>query len=736
MTRLFAQEFRTPGIFDLCAATVAVLATLISPVPVNAQARIAAPTAIGSSAVAKAASVAFAPPLLYGTNGFDPGTVVVADLNGDGKPDLIATNGGGEAEGTVAVMLGNGDGTFQPAVTYDSGGTWAKAIAVADLNGDGKLDVIVANLYPSGWYGQEVNGVVSVLFGNGDGSFKPAVVYDAGAEETFSVAVADVNGDGKLDVLLVNTCLVGNCEITHVDGGVSVMLGNGDGTLQPAVTYDGGGMGSAGISVGDVNGDGFIDLLVANSGVVNGDFSSTGSIAVLFGNGDGTFQAAVTYNTGGNTPYAATIADVNGDGHPDIIAVNSCWCGSDSSVAVLLGNGDGTFQTAVTYDTGGQDAISIAVADLNDDGHPDLVVGNLCADRYCDGDSRTGVLLGNGDGTFQPVALFDSGLGTSSVAIADVNGDKRLDLVTGDEGWVGVVLNNTSSNDATTTTIVSKLNPSVFGQPITFTARVRSASGTPTGIVVFDSNAPQNPVLTQLGTGVLVKGVASLSTTALPAGTQSITASYLGSTSFVFSTSAVRSEAVNPASTTISMVSSANPITVNHAAIYTATILGQYGGAATGTVTFQDGGSTIATVGISSSNQATYRVLYKTVGTHAITATYSGDGNNTGSNSATLTEDIEGTTKTVVSTSGSPSSLGNPVTFTATVTSSYGAIPNGEVVTFYDSAKVIGTGTTTGSLASFTTSSLIVKTHTIKATYPGDGTFEPSMGKVTQVVSQ
>jgi hypothetical protein len=154
-----------------------------------------------------------------------------------------------------------------------------------------------------------------------------------------------------------------------------------------------------------------------------------------------------------------------------------------------------------------------------------------------------------------------------------------------------------------------------------------------------------------------------------------------------------------------------------------------------GTVAFQDGGSTIATVTVAG-NQAAYSTKYKVPGAHPITATYSGDLHNTGSASATLTENIQGTSKTVVTTSGSPSHVGRPVTFTATVTSKFGNIPDGEPVTFYDGTTAIGTGATASSMAMFTTSSLTAKTHTIKATYAGDGAFLPSTGAVTQIVNK
>ena len=181
-------------------------------------------------------------------------------------------------------------------------------------------------------------------------------------------------------------------------GAVSVLLGNGDGTLQPAVVYSSGANYAYSVAIGDLTGNGVPDLVVSNIDLVGG---SNGSVAVLLGNGDGTFQPAVSYETGVEVASAA-IGDVNGDGIPDLVAANySCACDPDGGeVAVLLGNGDGTFQPAVLYDSGGQAAYSVALADLRGNGILDVVVANLISQ------GALGVLLGNGDGTFQPAVAY------------------------------------------------------------------------------------------------------------------------------------------------------------------------------------------------------------------------------------------------------------------------------------------------------------------------------------------
>jgi hypothetical protein len=661
-------------------------------------------------------NLVFVPAVIYSSGGGGAQSLAVADVNGDGIPDLAIAN---IYSSTVGILLGNSDGTFQTAVTYGDSG--AVAVVLVDVNGDGKPDLVAAN-YDS--------GTVSVLLGNGDGTFQTAVAYDPGGTFPIWVAVADVNGDGKPDLVVAN-CGGGGCASSTAV--VCVLLGNGDGTFQLGATYSLQGVYS--VVVSDLNGDGKPDLVVAEQS----------NVAVMLGNGDGTFQSPVGYDPGGFDPESVVAGDVNGDGKPDLLVANLFVSNQDSQsdgvIGVLLGNGDGTFQPAVPYDSGGKAPSSIAVADLNGDGKPDLLVGNCSASGGGDGCTvgglgAVGVLLGNGDGTFRPAFTYSSGGSfAGAVAIADVNADGKPDLLVANlctntcavaSGTVGVLLNG----HATKTTLVSSLNPSVYGQVVTFTAKVTSGAGKPTGMVVF-LDGP-----TALGSATLSNGRASISVSSLGASAHSIVASYQGAGTFAPSTSSPVKQVVKGATTITSLTSSQNPAVVTAFVTYTATVVGQYGGTATGTVLFQDGDTTIATVTLWQSNQAAYSTKYKKPGTHPITATYSGDPSNAGSVSSTLVEQINRgfLSKTVLTTSGSPSHVGQPVTFTATVTSSDGTIPDGELVTFFDRKIVIGTGTTASGVATFTTSALKVKTHVIKATYPGDAVFKPSSGWVTQVV--
>jgi hypothetical protein len=520
-----------------------------------------------------------------------------------------------------------------------------------------------------------------------------------------------VNGDGKPDLVLANECAASDCS----SASVSVLLGNGDGTFQAAVNYNSGGYFATSVVVGDVNGDGKPDLLVDNECATGSNCANSGNLAVLLGNGDGTFLAAANYAPGGQFPYSLAVADVNGDGSPDLLVINQCAdsvC-ANGTLGVLLGKGDGTFKAPIPTTILPQSFASLAVADFNGDGKLDVASAGL-------------LLLGNGDGSFQvPIDLGTSGGG---ITVGDFNLDGRPDLAM---GGMAVLLNMNTQGLKTSISLTSSANPSNFGQSVTFTALALARGGfSPTGAVVFRDGD------TILGTMVLNSRHASIITTSLAAGSQSITANYSGDLHFAATTSVPLSQSINQAPSTVSLTSTASPISLNQPVTYAASVASQFGGNATGTVTFKDRSKTIGVVAVNS-GQASFSISYSAAGTHLITAIYSGDVSNSGSTSAVLNAYVEAgpvASKTVITTSGSPTLVSQSVTFTAAISSSYGAIPDGETVTFYDGTVVIGTGSTANGMATLSTSVLTAKTHAIKASYQGDASFKPSLGLVQQVV--
>jgi len=404
---------------------------------------------ISASSAMAAAEPVFLPALTYASGGDLPYSVAVADLNGDGKPDLLVANVTDSGNGAVGVLLGNGDGTFQAPVVYSSGGIESFSLAVADLNGDEKLDVVVTNVCADATCDR---GSIGVLLGNGDGTFQPATTYDAGGREAVSVAVSDVNGDGNPD-LIVARCGTSSCSDSGSrNGKVGVLLGNGDGSFRAAVSYDSGGTIAVSVAIADLNGDGKPDIVAANCAPLGADACNgdRGVVGVLLGKGDGTFAQVVSYDSGGYGATSVAISDMNGDGKQDVVVANCGMlepCGDIGGIGVLLGLGDGTFETPVSYRSGGNDPISVTVADVNRDGKPDVLVANFTVNGSQDA-AAMGVLLGTGDGTFQPAVTYNpGGQDARAIAAADVNGDGSPDVLVGQvsgylTGSVGVLMNN------------------------------------------------------------------------------------------------------------------------------------------------------------------------------------------------------------------------------------------------------------------------------------------------------
>jgi hypothetical protein len=649
-------------------------------------------------------SASFGPPATLAA-GLRPGPVVTADL-GNGHQDIVVLNQGQlpTRASSVSVLLGNGDGTFQPAITT-SLLPGATSIAVGDFNRDGKLDLAITS---------GLNNTVEILRGNGDGTFQAnPLIISVGTQQNFlpsiqSVAVGDFLHNGLLDLAVANPG----------SNTVSVLLGNGDGTFQPRVDYT---VGAAPVSVAASDlGNGQVDLVVANH--------DSSNVSVLVGNGDGTFQPARTIDVKAQAsgldshPLALQVGDFNGDGKPDVLISQFVGFDAGESVATVLpGNGDGTFGAPITQNLN-MELVGLAVGDFNGDGKLDIAQADVFGGAV--------VFAGNGDGTFgAPRFLTTGGANPFGLASGDFNGDGRPDLAVANtfSNTVGVLLNIGQVSAATITLHTSVPSPAA-DQPETLTATVTSPTGTPTGTVTFfDGNRA-------ISSGTLNAAGQVTVTVALGAGNHVLRADYQGDNAFDPSTSAVVNQTVNPAAATaVALRASTNPARTGAPVTFTATVtaVAPGTGTPTGTVTFMDGNVILGTVAVGPGGTATFTTSFAAAGTHAITAVYNGDPNFAGSSQA-LTEQVnaattpKATTTTLLADANSVV-VGQTVTFTATVRDPDGTgTPTGTVTFFLGSRTVTTVKLDANGQAHLTGFFTGKGTFTLKAVYNGDASFAAS----------
>lgn len=560
--------------------------------------------------------------IVYDLPGIHESSAVVADFNHDGVPDLAAVapcTTYGRCRALVEFYMGDGTGHFAPSAAVELGGVAAGPAVVADFYGNGNLELIVPGAkspgHGEGWlYGLAVvDRLGSISWYRFDG------VTGKGA---YGVQFADINDDGKLDMLLWTESYlgdgaghfagVGSCTIYSATSDHGLLLGdfNGDGKLDVATPQRTGG--GPGITLCLGNGDGTFQTPVFTAAddnyIAAADFNRDGRldlavgtpqspyVTVLLGNGDGTFARQPSYNTGQWHSAMVVAGDFNKDGNADLAVADGCWggsdrwwpCPTDGAVTILLGNGDGTLQLPMSYSAGGRvetgrsywHDMFMTASDLDGNGTTDLIVANQlpsdsfwsCRHQGCHG--TLAMLLGNGDGTFQSEPV--------------------------------------NSHFVTRTSIAGNNNNSTYGEPVIFTATVTSEGPiTPTGTVVFKGAH---------GTATLAGGVATLTTQSMEAGAATVTAKYSGDTSQVGSTSDSYQQTVNPAATTTNLVSSRNPSAQGQQVVFTATLTSPFA-TPKGTVTFSSGSTVLGTAPVSY-GRAKLRTAALPAGTSTITATY------------------------------------------------------------------------------------------------------------------
>ena len=390
--------------------------------------------------------------------GLAPYSVTIGDFNEDGNPDLAVADAVGNG---VNVLLSAGQGIFLPPVAYATG-TFASDVKVGDFDGDGHLDLAVTNLS---------SNTVTILLGSGLGTFRSLPPISVGNQPSSNV-VADLNNDGKIDLAVTN----------EGDNSVSILLGNGDATFSPAAPIPVGNLpfflidGTFRHSGGNDRHSGGNDLAVANCGAIDCKdptiASSEPTVSVLEGNGAGSFVQKALFNVGPSLNSIA-VADFNHDGFLDLAVAhygNLFTGGTDpGSISILLGRGDGTFGNPTDF-AAGINPFAVVTADFDNDGKLDLA-----ATAQFENSDTINLLIGNGDGTFQPPFGFKVAEFPGRIAVGDLNDDGALDLVV--PGAVGVsVLLNTGGTSVVAST--SDTQPR-FGKTVTLTATVSPSLDTP-----------------------------------------------------------------------------------------------------------------------------------------------------------------------------------------------------------------------------------------------------------------
>jgi hypothetical protein len=629
----------------------------------------------------------------------DSSGVRVADLNNDGHPDILM-----DLNGTVYAALGHGDGTFASQIVALSAPPSA-GLTVADMNGDGKLDLIqTGGVYLAGCNCS--SSYVAIFLGIGNGTFNPQGSYALSAGS--NVNAADFNGDGKPDVVMANGDGDGSLDVRSLDAQEGmVLLGNGDGTLAgtPMLAWNATPVELQLMATGDINGDGYTDVILNKDGNPTPSSVAAGQNDLVTGLSDGkgnfTYKHALSAAANADLGYIEpTTADFNGDGKQDILFV-----GADNTLSVALSRGDGTFADPVSV---GLPALQCEVTyspagDLNGDGKMDIVA-TYPGDASCGGSgsmpSGVFVLLGKGDGTFTLIMFCPLGSELYSAALADFNGDGKLDLLVDDTPYnvsgtfrVSLFLGNgdgtfqTEAKQVSTGYAVSQMIAGDFNQDGKMDLMLLTAGDQGLTSPTFATAG----VLLLPGNG---DGTFGNSTT-LVAGNFFSTGTFEDVNGDGIPDLTLAQESFDPSVGSF---------------LALATLLGAGNG------TFSNPISTYLPSNPSIIPSEDFNIVLPgnfyadnapdfVVGTPTGPALFLGRGGSAMRLTASAASIVSGSAETVTATV-TPSMSGRPT-------------PTGQV-TFYDGTTMLGQSSLSGGMVSFTSSSLSVGSHTISATYGGD----------------
>jgi len=588
-------------------------------------------------------------------------TLGIGDFNGDGIPDLVLA---GASQGTVALYFGKGDGTFK-AGPVTQAGLEPTGIVVGDFNGDGKADLAITEPAVSG------STNVIILLGNGDGTFTTAPALTGVGSVSSDLVTGDFNGDGILDLAVESAGVSG-------PGQVNVFLGNGNGTFtqEPQSPIAGTALNGSVLAVGDFNGDGLADLVTGSSASADSLPLAVGedTLSFLLGNGDGTFQPAVNAVAASQSAFAISgvaLGDFIGSGLSDIASAD--YGGNDAFVLLpqatpqtatatatlagisILGTGDHNIIAIYSGDSTYQPSTSplLAVAAEQQPTTLTLTVSSASSNYgqpasmtatltpvTAQGHNATGIVTFSVASRTLGTATLVNGVATFTYSLSPIGTDTVSAIYSGDTYFAasGGSATEVVTGFTSVSTLTSTPNPSYAGQTVTITAAVAGVGSTvvPAGTVIFYDSA------TVIGQGTLdATGHASMTSSTLSLGVHALSFVYSGDLGYYGSTSPSVTQVVTQQGSTTTLTVGPNPAGMGQQVTMTAGVTLTNPATAAGTVAFYDGATQIDRTGLDPTGHATYTTSALALGTHILTAVYAGSSGYGASTSPAVIEVIQ-----------------------------------------------------------------------------------------------